>query len=368
MSETQEPTTSNAFRLTGRQWMGLVLFAVALYVLTPVAWQRVEKLETGPDYRIPFELNGDYWLWSRVAARAAATHETVILGDSVVWGVYVKPGETLSHYLNALEGRDRYANLGVNGKQPVALAGLIEHYGQAIRNKQVILHCNPLWMSSPKYDLRDKDDPGPFSDWELAPQFRPAIPSYKESTSNRIGRVIDRNVPFHAWTTHLQAAYFGESDIPRTIPQWTLDHPYENPLKAVTCALPAPSDELRKEAVPWHTRIPKDNMAWVDLAGSIQWKSFLRAVELLESRGNTVLVVVGPFNEHLLKEPSRVKYLELRRGIEDGLKERKIRYVAPSALPSDQYGDASHPLSAGYALLAKELVTGGFLAAAEPPK
>jgi hypothetical protein len=28
----------------------------------------------------------------------------VVIGDSVVWGVYVKPGETLSHYLNALEG------------------------------------------------------------------------------------------------------------------------------------------------------------------------------------------------------------------------------------------------------------------------
>lgn len=368
MDELLEPQSSNAFRLTGRQWMGVGLFAVALYVLTPAAWQRVEKLETGPDYRLPFELNGDYWLWSRVAAQAAATHETLILGDSVVWGVYVKPGETLSHYLNALEGRDRYANLGVNGKQPVALAGLIEHYGQAIRNRQVILHCNPLWMSSSKYDLREKDDAGPFADWELAPQFRPSIPSYKDSVSNRVGRVIDRNIPFHGWTSHLQYAYFGEGDTPRTIPQWTLDHPYENPLRAVTFRLPAPSEELRKEPVPWHARIPKDNMPWVDLAGSIQWSSFLRAIDLLESRGNTVLVLVGPFNEHLLKEPSRVKYLELKRDIEERLQARKVRFVAPPALPTDQYGDASHPLGAGYALLAKELVTGGFLAAADAPK
>src|SRR5687767_2908072 len=98
---------SNAIRLTGRQWIGLALFVVALYVLTPVAWQRMEKLEVGPDYRIPFALSNDYWLWSRVAARSAATHDTVMLGDSVVWGVYVKPGETLTHYLNSLEGRDR---------------------------------------------------------------------------------------------------------------------------------------------------------------------------------------------------------------------------------------------------------------------
>ena len=68
----EELTTSNAFRLTGRQWMGVGVFAVALYVLTPVAWQRMEKLETGPDYRTPFELNSDYWLWSRVATQQNA--------------------------------------------------------------------------------------------------------------------------------------------------------------------------------------------------------------------------------------------------------------------------------------------------------
>ena len=107
-------------------------------------------------------------------------------------------------------------------------------------------------------------------------------------------------------------------------------------------------------------------MPWVDLAGSLQWKSFQRTVDILEKRGNSVFVVVGPFNEHLLTDASRVKYSELKRGIEDWLKERKIPYFVPEALPSEQYGDASHPLSAGYALLAKQLVTEGFLAPAEP--
>lgn len=365
MSETQEPAASNAFRLTGRQWSGVGLFAAALYMLTPVAWQRVEKLETGPDFRIPFELNSDYWLWSRVAARQVAAHDTLVIGDSVVWGVYVRPAETLSHYLNALEGSDRYANLGVNGKQPVALAGLLEHYGSAVRGKRILLHCNPLWMSSPKYDLREKDDSGNFSDWELAPQFSQRIPSDPDTVSTRIGRVIDRNTPMHAWTNHLQYVYFGEGEIPRTIPRWTLDHPYENPLSAVTFRLPPPSDELRKEPISWSTRgITKQNYPWVDLAGSIQWRSFQKLIEILERRGNTVMVIVGPFNEHLLTEASRVKYEELKSGIETWLRERRIPYVAPAPLPSDQYGDASHPLSAGYALLAKELVSGGFLAAA----
>jgi hypothetical protein len=364
MSETQEPTTSNAFKLSGRQWTGIALLLVAIYVLTPVAWQRVEKLEPGHDYRIPYELSNDYWLYGRVATQAAATHDTVVIGDSVVWGQYVRPAETLSHYLNALEGRDRYANLGLDGSHPAALAGLIESYAGAVSGKRVVLHCNPLWMSSPKHDLRESEE-FRFNHSTLVPQFSPWIPCYREETSRRIGKVVERNVAFNGWNTHVQAAYYGNT----SIPAWTLEHPYENPFKPITARLPAPSDELRHEAISWTARgITKQNMPWVDLAGSLQWKSFQRCAELLQKRGNTVLVVVGPFNEHLLTDASRVKYSELKRGIEAWLLERKIPYVAPAPLPSEQYGDASHPLSAGYALLAKELVTSGFLAPADVPK
>jgi DNA-binding transcriptional regulator of glucitol operon len=108
-------------------------------------------------------------------------------------------------------------------------------------------------------------------------------------------------------------------------------------------------------------------MPWVDLAGSLQWKSFLRTVDLLQQRGNTVMVLVGPFNEHLLKDASREKYRALKREIEGVLKDKGIPFLAPDPLPSEFYGDASHPLSAGYALLAKQLVAEGFLAAGESP-
>ena len=351
---------SNAVRLTGRQWIGLAIFMVALYLLMPLVWQRAEKLRVGPDYRIPFSLSGDYWLWKRAAAQTAATHDTVLLGDSVVWGVYVRPGETLSHYLNALEGKERYANLGVNGMQPIALAGLIDHYGDAIRDKRVLLHCNPLWMSSAKRDLREKEEMT-FNHSELGPQFIPWIPCYRKSISERIDRVLDRSLDFRGWNLHLQHVYFGESGVPRPIPDWILDHPYENPAKAVTLQVPPPGDELQQEPIPWIGRIPRENMPWVDLAGSIQWRSFQRCVEILQKRGNTVLVLVGPFNEHLLKESSLVSYKEMKQGIERWLQERKISYLAPEPLPSEQYGDASHPLSAGYALLAKQLVASGFL-------
>src|SRR5262249_2091746 len=142
----------------------------------------------------------------------------------------------------------------------------------------------------------------------LVPQFSPRIPCYKEEVSKRIGRVVDRNVDFNGWTGHLQIAYYGNT----SIPTWTLDDPYQNPFKPVTGVLPAPADKAESNPVPWtETDIPKQNdMPWVDLAGSIHWASFRKLVDLLQGRGNTVLVIVGPFNEHLLKESSRVKYQE----------------------------------------------------------
>ena len=38
---------------------GLVL------LLTPWLWERLERFDTGPDYRIPYQLSKDYWLYGR---------------------------------------------------------------------------------------------------------------------------------------------------------------------------------------------------------------------------------------------------------------------------------------------------------------
>src|SRR5439155_26603914 len=138
------------------------------------------------------------------------------------WGRYVTRPQTLSHYLNELAGKQRLANLGLNGAHPVALAGLLEYYGTGIAGKKVLLHYNPLWMGSPTTDLQEKDSPLNHPDllpqfipirvhWSnssLLPQFVPPIPANKAEASQKIGRLIDRNVPFTAWTNHLQQAYF----------------------------------------------------------------------------------------------------------------------------------------------------------------
>jgi len=76
---------------------------------------------------------------------------------------------------------------------------------------------------------------------------------------------------------------------------------------------------------------------------------------MLKARGNRVFVLVGPFNEHMLKPKSIDTYQKIKSKIETWLKQNDVPCYMPPALPSDFYRDASHPLSEGYALLAKYL-------------
>jgi hypothetical protein len=240
----------------------------------------------------------------------------------------------------------------VDGMHPAALAGLLEYHGGAVSGKKVVLHCNPLWMSSAKHDLSDGDE-FRFNHPALVPQFSPRIPCYREEVSRRIGFVVERNVPFLGWANHLQLAYFGQT----SIPEWTMEHPYGNPLAAVTLTLPSPAgDTLRHRPRPWFDQgIRPQDFAWVDPGSSFQWRSFRRALEILRGRGNRVFVVVGPFNEHLLTETGRAGYGRVREGIVAWLVAAGVEHDAPPALPSELYADASHPLAAGYAELARRL-------------
>jgi hypothetical protein len=354
-TEPLAPETSNAVYLTGWQWIGVGVFSFALVLLAPIAWQRFEEFDLEPDYRMPFDLSEDYWLYQRYAGLAASHYDAFVFGDSVVWGQYVTRPQTLSHYLNELVDEERFANLGLNGAHPVALAGLLEHYANGVSGKRVILHCNPLWLSSPRHDLQvegrsDFNHPG------LVPQFLFYIPSYPfngENISRRIGIVVEQGVPFSAWTGHLQQAYFERTDVP----SWTMEYPYKNPLEKIEQGLPPSDNSLREEPISWIARgIKKQDFDWVELDTSIQWHFFRRAVNLMRQRDNRVFVLLGPFNEHILTEKGLRGYERVKLGMEEWFRAQGISYIAPSPLPRDLYADASHPLSAGYALLAKEIL------------
>jgi hypothetical protein len=350
-AEPDSVAFSNAIRLTGRQWLGLGLFAVVLVAFTPSIWYRAERFALVSDYRIPHDLSSDYWLYGCVARMAADQDGILLIGDSVIWGEYVTRQETLSHYLNELAGDDRYANLGLDGAHPLALGGLVEFYADNVTGKNILLQCNPLWMSSRRADLQD-DEASEFNHPRLVPQFAPSVPAYKAEISPRLGVQVERRLRFYSWTTHLQQAYYDRMDIPG----WTLEHPYDNPLTPLTRGLPPSENSRRHLSQPWYkSGITKQDYPWVDLETSLQWRAFQGVVEYLQRRGNRVFVLVGPFNEHLLTPGSLKRYALVKATIAAWLREKRVPHAVPLPLPSEQYGDASHPLAEGYKQLAKLL-------------
>jgi hypothetical protein len=254
------PFGVNEVRLNTRLWLVVFLLVALAVFLTPRLWPRIERFDTGPDYRIPYQLSRDYWLSARRLAQVSDPAHIVVLGDSVVWGEYVLPEGTLTHFLNQEQrAPDRYVNAGVNGLFPLALEGLVRYYGASLRDRKVMVHCNVLWMTSPKADLSTAKEE-PFNHSRLVPQFHPRIPCYRADASERLSALLERHSDFLGWIGHLQDAYFGQ----KSILQWTLEsdggdpacYPncYKNPLRQITLRVPSapPSDPQRGPQSPRH--------------------------------------------------------------------------------------------------------------------
>jgi len=56
-----------------------------------------------------------------------------------------------------------------------------------------------------------------------------------------------------------------------------------------------------------------------------------------------------------MAEENRPAYRKIRDGVAAWLAKNKIPHVVPETLPSALYADASHPLTQGYDLLAKQI-------------
>src|SRR5437867_8773549 len=119
----------NEARLSARQWIVALGILTIVMLLTPLLWEKLERFEQGPDYRVPYGLSKDYWLYERSLQQTAAT-DVIVLGDSVVWGEYVRRDGTLSHFLNEESGRrGKFVNAAVDGLFPLAFEGLARYYG-----------------------------------------------------------------------------------------------------------------------------------------------------------------------------------------------------------------------------------------------
>jgi hypothetical protein len=367
---------TNEQRLNHRQWLVVLVLVTLVALVTPPLWRRLERFDTGADYRIPYHLSNDYWLFDWRLQQTAAAKPLVLLGDSVVWGEYVRADGTLSHFLNQQAGQPEHCiNAGVNGLFPLALEGLVRYYGGALRHGKVIVVCNLLWLSSPKADLHD-DKAQDLNHAALVPQFLSNIPAYQADASARLSAMLGQRVGFFGWANHLQCAYFNQQGLTR----WTLDedpnqaqhypNTYRNPFAQVTLKVPAghaddatrgPGSERHK---PWSAGSTQPTeFEWVSLDSSLQWAALQRTVGLLRARGNDVLVIVAPFNEAMMNAEGVTAYRKLRGGISNWLDARHVPHIVPDTLPGDLYADASHPLTAGYELLATRIYQGdGFKA------
>ena len=324
------------------------------------------RFETEADFRIPYTLSRDYWLYSRWMEKAAEPDKVIVLGDSVVWGEYVSPGGAWPVFLTRESGaHPRFVNGGVNGLFPLALEGLVRHYAKLPPRRKVLLQCNLLWLTSSEADLSSRKEEQ-FNHSRLVPQFSPRIPCYRADANERLSAALECRSEFLAWINHLKVAYFEQ----KSIPQWTLaddggepvryPNAQRNPFSQIALTVPPAEahDPLRcpesSRHKPWSTTgVGTTDFAWVSLDASLQWAAFQRVVRLLRERGNEVFVVVGPFNEHLLAPDNRAPYLAIRNGIVAWLAQERVPHFAPEPLPSLLYADASHPLTAGYALLAQ---------------
>jgi hypothetical protein len=222
-------------------------------------------------------------------------------------------------------------------------------------------------MSSPKADLSTTKEER-FNHADLVPQFSPRIPCYKSDLNHRLAAIIERHFTFSQWASHLQIAYFGQ----KNVLAWTLEedagnsarlpNAYRNLLGQITMSVPSepavdpergPNSPRHK---PWSvTGRGSTRFEWVELDQSLQWAALQRLVKLLQSRDNDVLVVVGPFNEHIMADENRPAFRRLRDGIVGWLAENRVQHMVPPILPSALYADASHPLTEGYRKLATEL-------------
>ncbi len=100
------PYSSNCVRLSLREWLIIGIVFSALLCFGPTLWERIEQFDAGPDYRLPYELSSDYWLQARYCRWACSPspsegrgsrYETLVIGDSVIWGHYVSRDNTLSY-------------------------------------------------------------------------------------------------------------------------------------------------------------------------------------------------------------------------------------------------------------------------------
>ena len=349
-----------------KPWEWAAVLAVTLIVVWGVlpSWHaRYLKIDLPKDFRLSYKLRDDYLLYRSVAAKAVESHPALFIGDSVVWGMYVKNDHTLPAILNAKCGGEEIGNLAVDGLHPVVMETLVRKYGKDICDRVVYVYLNPLWMTSPLYDLSG-DGELAINHPRLLPQFAGKPACYHVSFDDRCKAVWERMIDFEALLHHVRVAFLDNKDVK--------NHLAKQPDKPLCKQLslniePLEAGHSNDSKITWEDAgIAEQDWPWVPLDESRQWRSYLNTLELLKKRGNTVIAVVGTVNPFMQTAASLEKYHALRADVLKRLKDAGYKTVDLPELPSEEYGDASHPLAAGYERLAEFMMNNHSLHIQEP--
>ncbi len=345
-----ESKYTNGLRLKPWEWAAALCATLAVLWLALPCWHaRHLRIELPGNFRLSYKLRDDYLLYRSVAARAVQSYPALFVGDSVVWGMYVRNDHTLPAIVNGRLGGEAVGNLAVDGLHPVAMETLLRKYGGDVRGRVVYVYLNPLWMTSPLYDLSG-DGELSVNHPRLLPQFIGRPPCYHATLDERCGTVWERLVDFEALLHHVRAAFLDNQDIKAYLAKQS-----GSPLfRRVSLHIePIETGHAVDSGITWEDAgVAEQDWPWVRLDSSRQWRSYWNTLELLKKRGNDVVAVVGTVNPHMQTAASLEKCHALRADILRRLEDGGYRTVDMPELPSEEYGDASHPLAAGYERLA----------------
>jgi hypothetical protein len=348
-----DPDKSVELRLRCRDWGWVAAILLLVAWTLPRAWKWVEGFQAEGDWRVPSDLTEDYWLVNRWADEVAERSNVLVVGDSVVWGEFASPDETMSKYLTEWSPNIRFSNGGLKGLCPLAMPALLEDVISSDRQKGVVLHFNPIWMTSPQRDLRE-EQPTQVNHQMLLPQLWPNLPAYQPDWNTRIGNLVGRKFRLTQWSNHLRLDDFKGLDFQ----SWTLEHPAELPFQAIDLAPPeprnGPASFYRASARPPR----KSTYDWVGLGdeaqGSFQLAGFKRAVQSLRSQGCPVFCLIGQLNPEMQTEASLEEEREIQEGLAEWLDQQQVLF-ARLPVQAEWMADSSHPLPEGYRAQAESL-------------
>lgn len=353
------PFGSNAMRFSIREIVMLTVLILAAGVWgIPALYRSWERVSVSDDFRLAESLRDDYWIYERCLNAPENDGKILFFGDSVIWGMYADNGNTLPAWINAEAQRPIAANFAIDGLHQVAMLKLLNAYAGNIKGKTVVLHFNPLWMNTPRYDLSEAKQPGSdessFSPNHprLLPQMDWTIHAYQESFSNRISIVLEHILPLPSLLHHLRLNYCEN----QSIPEYFVNNVNEIP--EFQDNFDASEKKKRNGTRDWQRQhIPIQDWPWVTPEESRQVAAFIDAIQIMKKRKNQVIVTVGAINEWMLSEASRCAYHESRNKLIAILNDTGAdEVIVFSLLPSEEYADGSHPLAAGYHRMAEELL------------